>query len=166
MKQSTYLCVIYMSRTRKKIIFSPFLLDFSFWLIPRWEPRWRPCLVTLQACSKATTHEYTSSCREDQRLFTGSQIVSKYCSILKTWWTRVPSTPPPLNHGGGMTFLCTSEGIKSDQRVWETSRWKNVSKAWAYAAKSHSTSTREYIGAKTVMHDIPCTFRKVFYHWI
>ena len=89
-----------------------------------------------------------------------------YCSILKTWWTRVPSTPPPLNQCGGMTFLCTSEGIKSDQRVWETSRWKNVSKAWAYAAKSHSTSTREYIGAKTVMHDIPCTFPKVFYHWI
>ena len=94
------------------------------------------------------------------------KIVSKYCSILKTWWTGVPSTPPPLNHGGGMTFSCTSEGIKSDQRVWETSRWKNVTKAWAYAAKSHSTSTREYIGAKTVMHDIPCTFRKVFYHWI
>ena len=89
--------------------------------------------------------------REDQRLSTGSQIVSKYCSILKTWWTGVPSTPPPLNHDGGMTFSCTSEGIKSSQRVWETSRWKNVSKAWAYAAKSHSTSTREYIGAKTVM---------------
>ena len=30
MKQSTYLCVIYMSRTRKKFIFSPFLLDFYF----------------------------------------------------------------------------------------------------------------------------------------
>ena len=74
--------------------------------------------------------------------------------------------PSPLEPRWGYDFSCTSEGIKSDQRVWETSRWKNVSKAWAYAAKSHSTSTREYIGAKTVMHDIPCTFRKVFYHWI
>ena len=108
--------------------------------------------------------KYTSSCREDQRLSTGSKIVSKYCSISKTRaGDRGSINPFPLKPWWGYDFSCTSEGIKSDQRVWETSRWKSVSKAWAYAAKSHSTSTQEYIGAKTVRHDIPCTVSKGFW---
>ena len=39
--------------------------------------------------------KYISSCREDQRLSTEGQIVSKYCSILKTLG-RVSVNPSPF----------------------------------------------------------------------
>ena len=179
MKQSNYLCVIYTSRTRKKI-HSPALLHWFllFGKIQDGDLDGNHVWWHYRPPATPPPIKYSSSCREDQRLSTGSKIVSKYCSISKTRGTGFPSTPPPLNHVGVMTS-CTSEGIKSDQRVWKTSRWKSVSKAWAYVAKSHSTGTQyrqlrrlirtptqEYIGAKTAMHDIPCTFWKVFDHWI
>ena len=79
---------------------------------------------------------YTSSCWEDQRLFSEGKIASKYCSIPKALG-RGPWPPPPpayfsikmrsegpkkvfletgppstllLYHGGGYDFACTSEG--------------------------------------------------------
>ena len=45
---------------------------------------------------------YSSSCREDQRLSTEGEIVSKCWNISKTQ-EGVPPTPP-LYHGGGMTL--------------------------------------------------------------
>ena len=52
--------------------------------------RWLPCLVTSQTFSSATTHKYTSSCREGQRLSTESKIEIRGGSINHT------PTPPPL----------------------------------------------------------------------
>ena len=115
--------------------------------------------------------KYTLNWREDQWKQNRFEILQH----IKNSRDRGSINPSPLEPRWWYDFSCTSEGIKSDQRVWETSRWKSVSKAWAYAAKSHSTSTQyrqlrrliitptqEYTGAKTVMHDIPCTFRKFF----
>ena len=45
--------------------------------------------------------------KEDQRLSTESQIVSKSCNISKTAG-RVPSTPSPLLQRWGYEFACTS----------------------------------------------------------
>ena len=60
----------------------------SLYLISNsWRPRWRPCLVTSQTSSSATTHKIyscTSSSSVDQRLSTEVKIVSKYCNISKT----------------------------------------------------------------------------------
>ena len=54
-----------------------------------------------QASSSTTTHKiiYTSSCWEDQRLFTEGKIVLKYYNISKTLGGSI--NPPPLYRGGG-----------------------------------------------------------------
>ena len=54
-----------------------------------------------QASSGTTTHKiiYTSSCWEDQRLFTEGKIVLKYYNISKTLGESI--NPPPLYRGGG-----------------------------------------------------------------
>ena len=52
--------------------------------------------------------KYTSSCWEDQRLFSEGKIASKHCNISKTRG-RVPSALL-LYLGGGYDFACTSEG--------------------------------------------------------
>ena len=54
-----------------------------------------------QASSSTTTHKiiYTSSCWEDQRLFTEGKIVLKYYNISKTLGGSI--TPPPRYKGGG-----------------------------------------------------------------
>ena len=55
-----------------------------------------------QASSSTTTHKiiYTSSCWEDQRLFTEGKIVLKYYNISKTLGGSI-NPPPPLYRGGG-----------------------------------------------------------------
>ena len=55
-----------------------------------------------QASSSTTTHKiiYTSSCWEDQRLFTEGKIVLKYYNISKTLGGSI-NPPPPLCRGGG-----------------------------------------------------------------
>ena len=59
--------------------------------------------------------KYISSCREDQRLSTEGQIVSKYCNILKTLG-RVSINPPPLLvPRWGYEFACASEGYFCSQ---------------------------------------------------
>ena len=65
-------------------------------------PRWRPCLVTSQASSNATSVKCISSCLEDQRLSTESKIISKYCNLSKTQG-KVPSNP------WGYNLACRSE---------------------------------------------------------
>ena len=54
-----------------------------------------------QASSNTATHKiiYTSSCWEDQRLFTEGKIVLKYYNISKTLGGSI--NPPPLYRGGG-----------------------------------------------------------------
>ena len=56
--------------------------------------------------------KYTSSCREDQRLFTEGKIISKYCNMSKTlreFHHRTASTPPALVPRWGYDSACTSE---------------------------------------------------------
>ena len=55
-----------------------------------------------QASSSTTTHKiiYTSSCWEDQRLFTEGKIVLKYYNISKTLGGSI-NPHPPLYRGGG-----------------------------------------------------------------
>ena len=57
--------------------------------------------------------KYTSSCREDQRLFTEGKIISKYCNMSKTlreFHHRTASPPPPaLVPRWGYDSACTSE---------------------------------------------------------
>ena len=61
-----------------------------------------------QASSSTTTHKiiYTSSCWEDQRLFTEGKIVLKYYNISKTLGGSI-NPPPP----------CTAVGVKIILRV-------------------------------------------------
>ena len=178
MKQSTYLCVIYMSRTRKKFILSPFLLDFYFLVKSKMGAKMTTMFGDVTGLQQRHHPWVYIILSRRSKAFHWKQNRFEILQHIKNLMdSRGSINPPPLNHGGSMTFSCTSKGIKSDQRVRETSRWKSVSKAWVYAAKSHSTSTQyrqlrrliitptqEYIGAKTVMHDIPCTFRKFFDH--
>ena len=54
----------------------------------------------------------TSSCREDQRLFTEGKIISKYCNMSKTlreFHHRTASLPPALVPRWGYDSACTSE---------------------------------------------------------
>ena len=58
--------------------------------------------------------KYTSSCREDQRLFTEGKIISKYCNMSKTLRefhhrTAASHTPPALVPRWGYDSACTSE---------------------------------------------------------
>ena len=56
--------------------------------------------------------KYTSSCREDQRLFTEGKIISKYCNMSKTlgeFHHRTAPPPPALVPRWGYDSACTSE---------------------------------------------------------
>ena len=94
MMQINYLCVIVHVKHNKL----PFLAVLTWFLIlGKIEDggndgdhcRWRHRPPAAPAATK-----YTSSCWEDQRLFTKGKVVSKYCSISKTPG-GVPSTPSP-----------------------------------------------------------------------
>ena len=66
-----------------------------------------------QSSSSTTTHKiiYTSSCWEDQRLFTEGKIVLKYYNISKTLGGSI-TPPPPLYCGGGKN-LCVHLRVKT-----------------------------------------------------
>ena len=55
--------------------------------------------------------KYTSSCREDQRLFTEGKIISKYCNMSKTLgeFHHRTASPPALVPRWGYDSACTSE---------------------------------------------------------
>ena len=108
MMQSNYLCVI-LHVVHKKIL----VLTVLTWFI---------ILDEIQDGSQNGHHvwwhhrpsaapppiKYTSSRREDQRLFTEGKIVSKYCNISKTLGGNSFNSPPCTTVG--FDFACTSEG--------------------------------------------------------
>ena len=132
-------------KNKKKIHFLALLTSFLlFGKNLRWGPRWQPCLVTLQASSNAATHKPPPNLilLIRSKAFHWKQNRFEILQHTKNPRDRDSINPSPLEPWWGYDFSCTSEGIKSDQRVWKTSRWKSVSKAWAYVTKSHSTGTQ------------------------
>ena len=68
--------------------------------------------------------KYTSSPKEDQRLFTEGKIVSKYCNISKTLGGVHPPSPRPL-------VPCTTVGVCICMYV----RGLRISKHWSYLSR-------------------------------
>ena len=64
-------------------------------------------MVTSETSSSAPPMQYTSSWREDQRFSTEGNIISKYCSILKTRGGGAP-TPPFVPRWG--VWICMYVG--------------------------------------------------------
>ena len=109
-------CHLAISVRRSQVV-KPFLSEnaciFNFFAIltwflilgkihPRRRPRWRSVWHHRPPAAPPPTN-YTSSCREDQRLSTKGKIVSKYCNISETL-RRGSINPLPLYHGGGMNL--------------------------------------------------------------
>ena len=93
----------FLCKAQKITISRGFNLISNSWQNPRWRPRWRLLLVTLQASTAPTPIKYTSSCQEDKVLSTKGKIVSKCGNISKTAGRGFihpnPPPPPPLSHG-------------------------------------------------------------------
>ena len=103
--QSVYLCYFHVKQKKKNFSRS-FNLISNSWKNPRWRPRWRPLLMMSQASTSVT-----SSSKEvkgfplNLKSFQNTATYQK----LRKWVTSTPP-PPPLYHGRGMNFACTSEG--------------------------------------------------------
>ena len=83
--KSKYLFMCYFTCQAQTITdFLCFNLIYNFGRNPRWWPRWRTCLVTLQASSSANTHEIYLILWRRWKAFHWRHFFGKYCSISKT----------------------------------------------------------------------------------
>ena len=90
--------------------------------------------------------KYTSSCREDQRLSSKDKIFSKYSNI-----SLRGSINPPLYHGGGYDFPCTSkrQNIASEHKDWNKVKTKVLQCRTKYTlTRAGKLRTRKIKGEK------------------
>ena len=103
MIQSNYSCVILHVKRKKLLLLTVFTWFLILDKIPDGDHVWwRHRLPAAPPPIK-----YTSSCREDQRLFSEGKIVSKYCNTSKTQGgggSINPHSPYRLYNGRGMTL--------------------------------------------------------------
>ena len=99
-----YLCMCYFACQVQTII------NFcSLYLISNsWRPRWRPCLVTSQTSSSATTRKIYLMLSRRSKAFHRRQNCFEILQHIKTLERGSINSPPPpsphLHHGGGMTL--------------------------------------------------------------
>ena len=77
-----------------------------YFINPWWRPRWRPCLMTSQVSSRATTHKIYLILLRRSKLSTKVKIVWKYCNLSKTQGFYQPN----LVQRRGKDFASSSEG--------------------------------------------------------